>query len=124
MQAYLPLFDGAVAPGIELRYGYRKREPFDVCGLHRHTRETDFKAFSRLSDAEARFRRGWLQTDSGEFDSIAIFEVLKTENAREAAEAVKRADAGYVRLLRLKEPAKVELDKALSKINLDELALS
>jgi hypothetical protein len=82
-----------------------------------------FKAFSRLPDAKAYFYRGWLQTDDGEFDSIAVFEAVGTDNAREAVDAVKRADPAHLRLLELKEPAEIEMKKALGKLNLDELDL-
>lgn len=82
--------------------------------------KTDYKAFSQKSGAVSRFDQGWRQTDDGEFRSIAIFEVVDVEDPRVAVDAVKSA-LPSVRLLALKEPWSLEVERrtGLAKLDLE-----
>ncbi len=81
--------------------------------------KTDYKVFEHKSAAMERFHAGWLRTDDGEFESIAVFQVTGTRYALEAVEAVKSADQSKVTLLELKESRDKELSKWAKSMNLD-----
>lgn len=79
---------------------------------------TDFKAFERLKDAKARFDLGWHQTDDGEFDSIAVFEIPGATGANEAVAAV-RSGAKTIQLLHLKEKRQTEIKRLADKLDFE-----
>jgi hypothetical protein len=80
---------------------------------------SDFKVFERLENAKERFDAGWLQTEDGEFDSIAIFDVADVSGPAEAVAAVKRGDKQHVQLREFHESSDIRLKKLLPKLRIE-----
>jgi hypothetical protein len=78
----------------------------------------DFKAFTRKEDARQRYYGCWTRTDEGEFEDLALFEVVGCDDVREAIEAVKRGDRSVL-LLDHKQPLDVEVAKLAIDVKLD-----
>lgn len=81
--------------------------------------QSDFKVFDRLKSAKERFEAGWLQTEEGEFDSIAIFDVTDVNGPAEAVAAVKRGDKERVQLREFHESRDIRLAKLLPKMRIE-----
>jgi hypothetical protein len=81
--------------------------------------QSDFKVFDRLETAKERFDAGWLQTEDGEFNTIAIFDVTDVNGPAEAVAAVKRGDKERVQLREFHESSDIRLTKLLPKLRID-----
>ena len=80
---------------------------------------SDFKVFDRLPHAKERFDAGWLQTEDGEFDSIAIFDVLNARDPADAVDAVKCGDKERIQLREFHESSDIRLKRLLPKLRIE-----
>ena len=78
--------------------------------------KTDFKVFVRRPDAEKRFNDASYHVRDGSLSSAAWFDV-RTDDLREAVEAVKQGNRDKISLLGLEEPPK-PLEFDLSELGL------
>ncbi|WP_260581176.1 hypothetical protein [Sphingopyxis sp. PET50] len=81
--------------------------------------KVDIKIFESLTAAQARLNQGRHQTYDGEFDSIAIFRVSGAKSVREAADAIRAADASKIELVDIQESFDATIAKLATKIEID-----
>lgn len=79
----------------------------------------DIKVFEALPHAQARFRQGWAQAYDGEFDSIAVFNVLGVESVHDAAAAIKSGDKNLVELLDIQESKDILISRLAKQIRIE-----
>lgn len=93
-----------------------EEQPVFVVRIIADPERPDYRAFEGLLGARERFEQGWHQTNDGEFDSIAIFEVLDVTDPRAAIRAVEAGDQALVRLVDFRESRDIRIERLAKKL--------